>query len=510
MATIMTAKVLDGRYKLIKALGSGGFGRTYIARDMRRPGSPSCVVKHLQPASTDPGFVREARRLFNTEAETLEKLGNHDQIPQLLAYFEEDQQFYLVQEFIEGRSLQDEIQIKGSGREQRLSETEVIAMLRDVLNILDFVHSEGVIHRDLKPDNIIRRAKDGKLVLIDFGAVKAMQEVNTQLEGGESRFTVTIGTPGYMPSEQSMGRPNFTSDIFGLGMIAIHALTGLEPTDIPTDQLTGELIWRDRAKVTNLNGTLCEEIKISNGLAMVLTRMVRYQYAQRYQSAKEALQALSAFVVSSEPQTKKILMGTANPSAKVIKSQRRSAETASGLLIGGVVILGAATFLYVSSVLNKPTQPAIVVNSIPKVEPSNTNPTPTPTPDPVITPTPPLTFSQSLDVQVGMQTVKDGVLKPNQVLSYLFAGQEGQKLTTNISGEGILITILAPNGEPVDARSVQVSGWDGTLAFTGSYQIQLKSSSNGNEPAADLKYVLSVLLNQDIPRVIDIPPTTQN
>jgi serine/threonine protein kinase len=503
----MTAKVLDGRYKLIKALGSGGFGRTYIARDMRRPGSPSCVVKHLQPASTDPGFVREARRLFNTEAETLEKLGNHDRIPQLLAYFEEEQQFYLVQEFIEGRSLQDEIQIKGSGREQRLSETEVIAMLRDVLNILDFVHSEGVIHRDLKPDNIIRRAKDGKLVLIDFGAVKAMQEVNTQLEGGESRFTVTIGTPGYMPSEQSMGRPNFTSDIFGLGMIAIHALTGLEPTDIPTDPLTGELIWLDRAKVTNLNGTLCEEIKISNGLGMVLTRMVRYQYAQRYQSAKEALQALSAFVVSSEPQTKKILMGTANPSAKVIKAQRRSAETASGLLIAGVVILGAATFLYVNSTLNKPSQPAIVVNPVPKVEPNNTPP---PTPAPVVTQPPALTtFTQSLDVQLGLQVVKDGVLKPNQVLGYVFAGQQGQKLTTNITGEGILITILAPNGEPVDARAVQVSGWDGTLGFTGNYQIQLKPSSNGNEPdKPELKYVLSVLLNQDIPRVIDIPSAT--
>ncbi len=503
----MTAKVLDGRYKLIKALGSGGFGRTYIARDMRRPGSPICVVKHLQPASTDPAFVREARRLFNTEAETLEKLGNHDQIPQLLAYFEEEQQFYLVQEFIEGRSLQDEIQIKGSGREQRLSETEVITMLRDVLSILDFVHSEGVIHRDLKPDNIIRRAKDGKLVLIDFGAVKAMQEVGTQIEGTEeSRFTVTIGTPGYMPSEQSMGRPNFTSDIFGLGMIAIHALTGLEPTDIPTDPLTGELIWRERAKVTNLNGNLCEEIKISNGLAMVLTRMVRYQYAQRYQSAKEALQALSAFVVSSEPQTKKILMGTANPSAKVIKAQRRSAETASGLLIAGVVILGAATFLYVNSTLNKPSQPAIVVNPVPKVEPSNTKPTPKPTPDPVVTPTVLDTYSQSLDVQVGLQVVKDGVLKPNQVLSYVFAGQQGQKLTTNISGEGILITILAPNGDPIDAKSVQVSGWDGTLGFTGNYQIQLKPSSNGNEPdKPELKYVLSVLLNQDIPRVIDIP-----
>ena len=508
----MTAKVLDGRYKLIKALGAGGFGRTYIARDMRRPGTPPCVVKHLQPASNDPNFVREARRLFNTEAETLEKLGNHDQIPQLLAYFEEEEQFYLVQEFIEGRSLHDEILLKGNGTEQKLSELEVIAMLRDVLNILDFVHSEGVIHRDLKPDNIIRRAKDKKLVLIDFGAVKAIQEVSTQLEtgsSGESRFTVTIGTPGYMPSEQSMGRPNFTSDIYGLGMIAIHALTGLEPTEIPTDPITGELIWRDRAKVTNLSGNLCQEIKISSGLAMVLTRMVRYQSAQRYQSAKETLQALSAFVVNHEPQTKKILMGTSTPSTRVVKSQNRSAETASGLLIGGLVILGASTILYLNS-LNKAPQPPVIVDSIPKVESPNT---PTTVPIPIVTPDPslvtPSTFSQSLDMQLGQPIIKEGGLKPNQVLNYIFEGKEGQKLTTNVSGDGLSMTILAPTGEPVNGIAIAVSSWDGTLEFTGSYQIQLKLNSTTpiTSTTQDSKYSLSAILNQDIPRVIDLPPS---
>jgi len=496
------SKVLDGRYKLIKALGAGGFGRTYVARDMRRPGTPTCVVKHLQPASTDPNFVREARRLFNTEAETLEKLGNHAQIPQLLAYFEEDQQFYLVQEFIEGRSLHDEIVSKGSGNEQSLSEVEVIAMLRDVLNILDFVHSEGVIHRDLKPDNIIRRAKDGKLVLIDFGAVKAIQEGNPELQNGESRFTVTIGTPGYMPSEQSMGRPNFTSDIYGLGMIAIKALTGLEPTDIPTDPLTGELIWRDRAKVTNLNGTLCGEIKISNGLAIVLTRMVRYQYAQRYQSAKEALQALSAFIISSEPQTEKILMGTANPSVKVVKSQRRSAETSSGLLIGGIFILGAATIFYLFS-LNKAPQAPIVINSIPKVEPPDVTNVPNPVPTPAV-PVP----SQSLDLRLGQQLLKDGALKPNQVVSYTFTGTEGQTLSSSITGAGILMTIFTPTDEPM-AGGTQVSVWNDTLTVTGSYKIELKTTSTKAVLPAnqEIKYVLSLLLNEDIPRVIDIPPT---
>ena len=149
----MPAKVLDGRYKLIKQIGAGGFGHTFIARDMRRPGSPPCVVKQLKPASDDPSFIREARRLFNTEAETLEKLGRHDQIPQLLAYFEEDKQFFLVQEFVEGRSLHDELKaplpevsdldnepqdrilaelanIDAPVRDKQLSEVEVIQVLK--------------------------------------------------------------------------------------------------------------------------------------------------------------------------------------------------------------------------------------------------------------------------------------------------------------------------------------------------------------------------------------------
>ncbi|MFO0302116.1 MAG: protein kinase domain-containing protein, partial [Pseudanabaena sp.] len=158
----MPAKVIDGRYKLIKQIGAGGFGHTFIARDMRRPGSPPCVVKQLKPASDDPNFIREARRLFNTEAETLEKLGSHDQIPQLLAYFEEDKQFFLVQEFVEGRSLHDELKaalpevsdlgnesqdrlfaeldnIDAPIRDKQLAEVEVLKILKDVLDVLDFV-----------------------------------------------------------------------------------------------------------------------------------------------------------------------------------------------------------------------------------------------------------------------------------------------------------------------------------------------------------------------------------
>ncbi|HEY9711738.1 MAG TPA: protein kinase, partial [Oculatellaceae cyanobacterium] len=155
----MLGRLLDGRYQVVQVLSAGGFGKTYIAEDTRRPGNPKCVVKHLKPASNEPNYLQTARRLFLSEAETLEQLGNHDQIPRLLAYFEEDREFFLVQEFIEGHPLSTELQPGDCW-----SESQVIGLLKDILGILAFVHSYEVIHRDIKPDNLIRRASDGKLV----------------------------------------------------------------------------------------------------------------------------------------------------------------------------------------------------------------------------------------------------------------------------------------------------------------------------------------------------------
>lgn len=276
----MIGKLLDGRYQVLQVLSAGGFGETYIAEDTRRPGNPRCVVKLLKPASNDPGYLQTVRRLFKSEAETLEQLGNHDQIPRLLAYFEENQKFYLVQEFIIGHSLATELQ---PGR--YWTENQVIALLKDVLGILAFVHSYGVIHRDLKPGNLIRRTSDSKLVLIDFGAVK---QIRTQIamEPSQMPATVAIGTPGYMPSEQGAGRPQPNSDIYALGIIAIQALTQLYPTQLPNDPRTGELVWQPQAQV-------------SPGLASIVSKMVRYDYRTRYQSAAEVLQVLNELTLAS-------------------------------------------------------------------------------------------------------------------------------------------------------------------------------------------------------------------
>ena len=269
----LLGKQIGGRYKIIDVLGSGGFGRTYIAEDTQRPGNPACVVKHLRPTTNNPKHLQLARRLFKSEAQSLERLGEHDQIPRLLAYFEEAGEFYLIQEFIAGSMLSEELTI---GR--HLSEFRIVELLQDILQILQFVHDRSVIHRDIKPSNVIVRSHDQKLVLIDFGAVK---ELHNQLAEGEmGTATVGIGTQGYMPPEQCAGNPRLNSDLYAVGVIGIQALTGLPPSQLKEDPQTGEVVWRDYAIV-------------SGALATILTKMVDRDFRQRYQSAQLALQDLN-------------------------------------------------------------------------------------------------------------------------------------------------------------------------------------------------------------------------
>jgi serine/threonine protein kinase, bacterial len=267
----MIGKLLDHRYQVIRVLATGGFGQTYIAQDTRRPGHPICVVKHLKPANSDSNIFATAKRLFNSEAETLEKLSSHGQIPRLLAYFDENKEFFLVQEFIDGHTLTEEL-IPG----QPWSEAQVMQMLLEILSILEFVHQEGVIHRDLKPDNIIRRTADSKLVLVDFGAVKQLRSPLVMV-GGQQTATVAIGTPGYMPTEQGQGKPRPNSDIYALGIIAIQALTGVPASQLQEDPDTGEINWQHL-------------IPVNPDLVAILTKMVRYHFKERYQTATEALQ----------------------------------------------------------------------------------------------------------------------------------------------------------------------------------------------------------------------------
>ena len=396
----MIDTLLDHRYQIIRVLATGGFGKTYIAEDTKRPGHPICVVKHLKPTSEDPKIFETAKRLFQGEAETLERLGNHDQIPRLLAYFDQNQEFFLVQEFVEGHTLSDELVAN-----QKWSENEVIELLEEVLGILEFVHDQGVIHRDIKPDNIIRRASDGKLVLVDFGAVKQLR--GSCLYGvtiPQHTATVAIGTPGYMPTEQGQGKPRPNSDLYALGMIAIQALTGVAPMDLQEDIDTGEILWQ------NL-------VTVDGQLAAFLSKMISYHFKDRYQNATQALKVLHLFAPEApskrytryprnlglgtgrvNTQQKTIAVAPANPdlpAAKPIEVPAKSSRRGFGgldvlqvlflaMLTGGAAVVTplaveafqglASNFSFANNASSGYCAAVVTANSNIRSEPSSVNP----------------------------------------------------------------------------------------------------------------------------------------
>jgi eukaryotic-like serine/threonine-protein kinase len=330
----MVGQKLAGRYLIDKMLRRSGFGTTFIALDTQRPGNPKCVVKHLTPRNTDENTLREAQRLFIQEAEMLEQLGKHSQIPQLLAYFEENQEFYLVQEYIEGDDLTEEI----PPVHKPLSEVEVIQLLKEILEVLNFVHQNNVIHRDIKPSNIRRRKPDNQIVLIDFGAVKQIKglEINQQ---GQTSFTIAIGTPGYMPSEQADGTPKFSSDIYAVGVIGIQAWTGMYPEPqrsyrLPKHPDTGEIIWRTQAQE-------------GSKLADILDAMVRYHFNQRYPTAESALQAIQQLLSANSLEGPDTILDEDPPSPQKIPSIK-------WLIGGGIFATVAAISIVFSQIPNIP------------------------------------------------------------------------------------------------------------------------------------------------------------
>ncbi len=283
--TSKSAKLLNDRYQIIKPLSVGAFAETYLAKDIHNPDRPQCVIKQFKCANQKL-FLFEQRLLIN-EAEILKKLGHHDGIPQLLGNFAEEQKFYLVQEFIDGQLLSSQLPISKRCR-KRWSEEQVIQLLTEVLLILEFIHSQGVIHCDLKPDNLIRRATDGKFVLIDFGLAQlsppSLPIFSQKIDQIRDRICEigdadVVDPLGYIPREQFIGQPYPNSDIYALGMIAIQALTGLTPGNLKADPQSGEVNWQQFTCV-------------SDRLTSVINQMVHFNWENRYQSATEVLHSL--------------------------------------------------------------------------------------------------------------------------------------------------------------------------------------------------------------------------
>ncbi|MEM7555579.1 MAG: serine/threonine-protein kinase [Cyanobacteria bacterium P01_A01_bin.84] len=267
--------LLRDRYQVLKALGQGGFGATFFAKDRALPGEPSCVIKQLRPSASAPHVLQMARELFEREAVTLGKIGNHPQLPRLLDYFEHQEQFYLVQEYIGGQTIQQEVKRNGIFSEHKVKE-----FLVEILPLLQYLHERQVIHRDIKPANLIRRAQDNRLVLIDFGAVKNQVTQTATLQTGHTAFTsYAIGTPGFAPPEQMAMRPVYASDIYAVGVTCIYLFTGKTPKDLEYNPTTGEMMWE-------------KLVTVSQHFQDVLHKMLEVSVHNRYRSAEEVYRVL--------------------------------------------------------------------------------------------------------------------------------------------------------------------------------------------------------------------------
>jgi serine/threonine protein kinase len=335
----IAGQIIGGHYHVEQPLSSGNFGQTYLARDTHLPDRPYRIVKKLQPQFTDPSVCKAAQVWFEREAQVLYQLGEHPQIPKLFAHFSENQEFYLVQEYIEGHDLTEEIYPPNGGN---LNEAEVIQLLQEILEVLAVVHQQDIIHRDIKPPNIRRRTRDGKLVLIDFGAVKeiATQANNGQRNNAKNSKTLPIGTPGYMPDEQEKGHPKLSSDIYAVGMLAIQALTGVSPDRFPRDPNSLEIIWQNQGSV-------------SPELAAILNKMVAYNFLARYQNATQALTALTSII--NVPLTVPVTIPSPAP---VSQSLVKFGVVKMGLSICGTIIIGLSLGLFLAYSLSHVVQPS--------------------------------------------------------------------------------------------------------------------------------------------------------
>ncbi|WP_420065210.1 GUN4 domain-containing protein [Microcystis aeruginosa FACHB-524] len=274
--------LLRERYRALKLIGQGGFGKTFQAIDEDKPSKPYCVIKQFFPSAQGTGTLQKAAELFKEEAIRLDSLGRYPQIPELYAYFTgNDGRQYLVQEYIEGQNLEQELKQEGV-----FNEAKIKHLLSEILPILEFIHSKQVIHRDIKPENIIRRKSDNKLILVDFGAAKFVSPLNRSMTG------TIIGSAEYIAPEQGNGKAVNASDLYSLGVTCLYLLTGISPFDL-FDGGEHQWVWRQWL-VNN---------PVSNELGNILDKLIEFGTKKRYQSASEVLSALQIKTSVSISQT---------------------------------------------------------------------------------------------------------------------------------------------------------------------------------------------------------------
>lgn len=503
---IRLGTVLQNRYCLIKVLGQGGMARTYLAKDQGRF-NELCALKELIPAQTENYFLEKSRQLFQREATILYQI-QHPQVPQFRATFEQDLRLFLVQDYVEGktyRTLLNERKVAGT----TFTQAEVLHLLQQLLPVLAHLHSRGIIHRDITPDNIILRESDAKPVLIDFGVVK---ELATRLQSVNTTIT-TVGKWGYAPSEQMQtGKAYPSSDLYALAVTAVVLLTGREPQELLDNT---QLSWNWQSWAT-----------VSPEVGRMLNQMLSYQPGDRYQSVVEVARVLQPLNHKNHPlagsrresppspqsrqqiapesrqlQTATVGRRSDLTQSSTNKTQRLEAVSARPsrewatpwmfLFMGTIVALfsGVGSWMLVSSILAKQQRPVPLTFPSPIISGRST-PTPTTSDIPSAEPS---NYKQHLNLVAGVATSVENTVKTNEPINYTFNGKKGQQLTATFAGEGILLTVLGPNQELIDDAE-RVRRYQGTLPFTGNYTVRLSPVWG----ASQSKYKLNLLLENPL------------
>ncbi|MEH1820463.1 MAG: protein kinase [Nostoc sp.] len=509
---ITVGTVLQNRYRIIQILGQGGFGRTYLAEDQRRF-NELCAIKELTSTATGALAWEKAQELFHREAAILYQI-EHPQVPKFRERFEQDQRLFLVEDYVAGqtyRTLLAERQAVG----QTFTEAEVLQLIELLLPVLEHIHSRGIIHRDISPENIILRDSDAKPVLIDFGVVK---ELATRLRSPDSALPeTTVGKLGYSPSEQMQtGGAYPSSDLYALAVSAIVLLTGKEPKDLFDEN---QLTWNWQ-----------QWVKVNPRFAIVLNRMLNHIPSDRYQSAASVLQALQPLQQPSLPPLNVSNLQTMavgrrpdlvpppalsqKPNPVIPPSTTNSildnplAITAIGSAV--VIIAGFGSWALVSTIRSQPKTPIETPpqNFPSPVIPGGTTPTLTATPTPSSNQSVVPSKRLNLGASNNTATVND-TLKTNQIIRYTFFGQKDDKLTAFLDpGSNILLTVFSPNQQPIDINAQQVTAYQGILLVTGRYTIELTLVPGITESNYNLNVALEKLV-KPTPTATPLPIPTE-
>jgi serine/threonine protein kinase len=489
---ITAGTILQNRYNIIKTLGQGGFGRTYLAEDQRRF-NELCAIKELIPNTAGTSAWEKAQELFGREAAILYQI-KHPQVPQFRERFEQDKRLFLVQDYIEGKTYYDILQERKS-MGGAFTEGEVLRLIRSLLPVLDYIHGKGIIHRDISPDNIMMRDRDKLPVLIDFGVVK---ELATRLGSPLQTPQTFVGKPGYSPSEQIQTAQAYpSSDLYALAVSAIVLLTAKEPAELFDDNL---LTWNWQRWVT-----------LNPRFAQILSRMLSHKPGGRYQSASEVLEVLDSLnqpPTAAKPDVSRmqtVAVGRKPNSVQPVEPPPRRQppkpvipppkdplidSPISVIVVGAAVVLlaGLGSLALVTSIRNSS-------NSRPESPPPQAFETPFLTPTPTPKSGEPDVFSKRLNFLLSDTVSVKGNLKENQTVQYTFRGDEGQVLTAVLVEEnGVSLTILGPNKEIIDNVARQVSSYKGDLPFTGRYTIEL----NNLPEISQAEYTLKVSLKDPV------------